>query len=119
MGSGERVFERSMRGIARQAVGGVIEALEQNNLVRLHVRKIKPFLSHAVPDLKYFTLSVLINQIRRHEVIRPNGPGIGHGERQALRRYADGAPYVDHGEAMAEVTLGLGFRHYVSDPLGS
>ena len=57
---GEGIFERSMRCAARRAVGIVVEALEQDHLVGLHVRKIEPILSRAVPDLKNLTLAVLI-----------------------------------------------------------
>lgn len=61
LGIGEGILERSMRGIARRAVGVVVEALEQDHLVVLHVRKIEPILSRAVPDLEYLTFAVLID----------------------------------------------------------
>ena len=96
-----------MRGEAGPAILGRIVAFQQDDLVGLHVGDIVPAVLRPVANRIDLARPVLIDQIRRHEIILAHTFRIAEGQRHILHRPSDRPPDIDHRKPVLEPGLGL------------
>src|SRR5580692_12084006 len=103
-----RIGERRVRSEARYgAVIARVEALEQQNFVRAHFRRIEPALARIVDEIVSLPASIAINEFRGDEIFWRYATRVAHGERRIQDRRLDRPPQIDDGDATAKQRVGF------------
>ena len=96
------VVEGGMGGPPRPSVPGGVEGLEDHGLVPGHGREIEPAVLRSVLDLVGLADAAGVAALGRDQLLRPQGAGVGDGQRVGAHRIAGGLPHLDDGEPSLE-----------------
>ena len=91
---------------ARPSVAEIV-ALQQQRLVRLHLRHVEPAMRRVVVHAIGLADAVLVHQVGWHQVLRRHRGRVAHRKRGVAQRAADRPPQVDHLHAPPQQRLGL------------
>src|ERR1700722_3376582 len=103
-----RIGERRVGSEARYgAVIARVEALEQQNFVRAHFRRIEPALAWIVDEIVSLAAPIARNAIGVDYVFWDPPARSAHAERRIQSRRVDRPPQIDDGDAAAKEFVGF------------
>src|SRR5258708_39228614 len=103
-----RIGERGVRSEARNgAVIARIEALEQQNFVVAHFRRIEPALAGIVGEIVGLAAPIAIDKLGGDEVLWGHATRAAHCKRRIQDGRSDRAPQIDDGDAATKQGGGL------------
>src|SRR5580692_3930421 len=103
-----RIGERRVGSEARYgAVIARVEALEQQDFVGAHFRRIEPALAWIVDEIVSLAAPIAINEFRGDEIFWRYASRVAHGKRRIQDRRFDRPPQIDDGDPAAKQFIGF------------